>query len=389
MRAKNSLIVPIIFILSGILFQLKSLGIFGDFIPDDFLMKLWPLLLAAAALDLLFVERRIIGSVILLFFSAALLSTQFLDGGWNNEVWKLFLKFWPVLLIAFGVDSIFAGRSLINAAVIIIAIVLIVYILLGTLDIPALKQLPFDLTSIIPTSVFNNNQVPVPQQPGPSGLNNPAAPQQNASPITLGSNGQVAIAMPQQNAAQLNLFAASGKISLKAGNASGRLMSGMIQPGMNEQFNQNASVTGRTAAYTLQTQSAGAASDNANWDLQISNQRAVALNAVLNSGYLKADLRGLNLSTVNLENRFGPVDVMVPQTASGRISINVSDGNLRIYIPGGTRITCDISGADHVDYPQRTYALNGGTLSPRSAVQAPISVTVSMSGGTVQIIESE
>ena len=37
-------------------------------------------------------------ALIMLFFAAAVGSTQFLAAGWNNPVWQLFLKIWPILL---------------------------------------------------------------------------------------------------------------------------------------------------------------------------------------------------------------------------------------------------------------------------------------------------
>ena len=86
MRTKYSIILPIAAILSGVVLELNATGIAGNFIPNDILLKLWPALLVFAGFDLLFTQRRLIGSLVVFFFAAALLSTQFLDGGWNNEI---------------------------------------------------------------------------------------------------------------------------------------------------------------------------------------------------------------------------------------------------------------------------------------------------------------
>ncbi len=54
MRIKSSIIVPVIAIIAGVLLQLNSFGVIGEeLIPADIMLKLWPLLLAVAALDLL------------------------------------------------------------------------------------------------------------------------------------------------------------------------------------------------------------------------------------------------------------------------------------------------------------------------------------------------
>ena len=116
MRGKYSIFLPIAAILSGIVLELNSLGLIGNYLPKNIPMNIWPAILIFVGLDLLFTQRRLIGSLVLLFTGAAILSTQFLEGGTNNEIWQFFLKVWPILLVLFGIDWIFAGRSLINTA---------------------------------------------------------------------------------------------------------------------------------------------------------------------------------------------------------------------------------------------------------------------------------
>ena len=387
MRAKNSVIVPIVSILSGVLFQLKSMGIFGDFIPDNYFMKLWPLLALVAGLDLLFSQRRLIGAAIMLFFAAALGSTQFMESGWNNQIWQLFLKIWPILLILFGVDSIFAGRSLINAAVIIMALIIAVYVLLVTFDIPTIKniELPFDIRSIIPVETFSWERPAPTQQPGPAQQN----PQQDLTKIVDEKGGPVAAAMPNQQTVKLNLFPASGKISLKAGAPRDQFLSGSISLGKDEKLSPNVSQSGQTAVYTLQSKGTAASATESVWDLSLSALRSTELNAVLDSGYFKADFRGLNLSSVNIENKFGPIDIMAPDSVQTRVKITAGSGDIRIYIPKGTSISCVINGASTIDYPQWSYAMNGNTVAPRSHTQQSVSFEIQSNNGTVRIIESE
>lgn len=385
MRARNSIIVPIVSILSGVLFQLKSMGIFGDFIPDNFLMKLWPMLALVAGLDLLFSQRRLIGAAIMLFFAAALGSTQFMDSGWNNQIWQLFLKIWPILLILFGVDSIFAGRSLINAAVIIMAVIIAVYVLLVTLDIPVIRELPFDLRSIIPVETFSWERPAPTQQPGPAQQN----PQQDLTKIVDEKGGPVAAALPQQPAVRLNLQPASGKISLKAGAPRNQFLSGTISLGRGEKVSPNVSQSGQTAVYTLRSSGSAASATESVWDLSLSALRPTELNVVLAAGYFKADLRGLNLSDVVIENKFGPIDIMVPDSTQAHVKIIAGSGDVRVYIPKGTSISCVITGAASIDYPQWSYVMNGTSVTPRSQVRLPISMEIQSNNGTVRIIESE
>ena len=109
MRTRYSIILPIAAILSGVVLELGSLGLIGNHLPKNVLINLWPAILIFVGFDLLFTQRRLIGAMVLLFTGAAILSTQFLDGGVNNEVWQFFLKVWPLLLILFGIVFVFMG----------------------------------------------------------------------------------------------------------------------------------------------------------------------------------------------------------------------------------------------------------------------------------------
>ena len=389
MRARNSIIVPIVCILSGVLLQLKSMGIFGDFLPADILLKCWPLLAIAAGLDLLFSQKRLIGALIMLFFAAAVGSTQFLAAGWNNPVWQLFLKIWPILLILFGVDSIFAGRSLINAAVIIMAVILAVYVLLVTLGVPSLPDLPFDLRSIIPSETFswerpapNQNQN---QQTGPV----QQTQQQDLTKIVDERGGPVAAALLQNPAARLSLFPASGKISLKAGAPRNQFLSGSVSLDRSEKITANVTQNGQSAVYLLKSSGNASSATESLWDLTLSALRPTDLNAELESGYFKADLRGLNLSSVSVRNKFGPIDIMVPEATPARISITADRGDVRIYIPKGGSVSCEITGAASLDYPQWSYVMNGTSLMPRGQAKQPVQVEIKSNNGTVRIIEIE
>ncbi len=398
MRAKNSLIVPVVAILSGVLLLLKSFGVFGNVLPNDILTKLWPVLLAAVALDLLLAQRRLIGAVIMGFFAAVLLCTQFTDAGWNHELWGIFLKCWPILLILFGVDCIFAERSLINGAVIAAGIVVLVYILLTVLDIPAIKKLPVSLPSlseIIPTSSFSGTVPSRPGQqqgdfpaPGGSGPAGQPLPQQYVEPVVIGQGGQVSIPMPEHNAVQLNISALSGKVSVKKGAAAGQFLTGNISLDRKEKLSYAFSLNNPVAIYNLNSEGSYTAPNQSVWDLSLSGQRQTGLNVFMETGYFKADLRGLDLSAVSIENKYGPIDIMTPQTAGAHIKITAGDGDIRVYVPNGGRIECTVVGTDQVEYPQRNYYYSGNMLTPRSSMQTPVSMEIHSRGGRVQIIES-
>ena len=390
MRVKKSIIVPIAAILTGVLLQLDTLGLTGDLIPGDILAKLWPLLLVAAGLDLLFAQRRLVASVIMLFLGAALLCTQFLDTGWNNELWQVFVKFWPILLVLFGVDMIFSGHSLINAAVIITAALILVVVLLAVFDVPVVRNLPIDLSAI--SSVIPQGDLKEfflePVQSGADAMNDSLTAAKSIPQIMTDTNGALRVALPEQKRTSLDLRPVSGRISLKAGNT-GQFMYGTVSLNPQEHLSSDASLKGNTVVYKLGSDGRRDNSGSSNWDLTISPKRKTDMNVVLNDGYLKADLRGMNLSAVSLENKSGPIDVMTMKKAGATIKIKAGNGDIRVYIPKNVRIACTIKGASAVDYPQNNYTFNNGSLEPRVPAESPVLLEITSNRGNVRIIESE
>lgn len=394
MRTRYSIILPIVAIISGVVLTLNSFNLLGGLLPNDInaiLLKIWPLVLVFIGLDLILSQRRYIGGLVVLFVSAALLSTQFLDGGQNNEIWKLFMRYWPILLILFGIDWIFSGRTLVNTIVIIAGGIILIFVLLTFFDVPVAKKLPIsiDLKSMIPTSVFNE-PIPVPQNSQQMNNQMPMVGQQNPQPveepITSSSDGQISVLMPAQSLAVLNMNAASGTIAIKAGETGGRLLSGRIALDAAEKLNSDAKTSGQTAQYTLSSSGRASSPQSSQWDLQLTGSRTIALNTVLNSGYIKADLRSLTLSEVNLENKYGPIDVMVPNQTDAEIKLTASGDVIRVYVPTGSTVSCTISGASRVEYPQWEYTLSGNQLTPRRSGLASVNVVINANGSSVQII---
>ena len=97
----------------------------------------------------------------------------------------------------------------------------------------------------------------------------------------------------------------------------------------------------------------------------------------------------MDLSSVYLENKYGPVDVMVPNGTDAKIQISASGDAIRVYVPKGTTVSCAIYGASSVDYPQWDYVLTGNMLTPRRSAQTPVSVEINANNSSVQIITSE
>ncbi len=153
-KYRRSIFWPLLLITIGVVFLLHTLGyIKGD--GWDLFLKLWPLLFIVGGLDNIFQGRGYIWAVISLG-----LGTVFLLANFNYIPWSAFsllLRFWPLLLIAAGLDLIFRGRSILTTLVGVLLAVVVVggiiwFALSGTVGVAgesiALSEALGDATSL-------------------------------------------------------------------------------------------------------------------------------------------------------------------------------------------------------------------------------------------------
>ncbi|MHB8112354.1 MAG: LiaI-LiaF-like domain-containing protein [Bellilinea sp.] len=105
---RHSIFWALILILGGAVLLLNTLGILpGNFI--ELLLKLWPLLFIIGGLDNIVQGRGWVWAVISLGLGTVFLLANFGYLPWNS--WSLLLRMWPLILVALGLDLIFEGRS--------------------------------------------------------------------------------------------------------------------------------------------------------------------------------------------------------------------------------------------------------------------------------------
>jgi hypothetical protein len=120
---RRSLFWPILLIVIGVIFLAHNLGI----IPGqgwDILVKLWPALLIIAGLDELIRRQGIAWPVLLIGAGTLLLLNNF--GPRSYVTWTKIIQLWPLILIAFGIDLIFSSRTWWGISISIVLVLLIV-----------------------------------------------------------------------------------------------------------------------------------------------------------------------------------------------------------------------------------------------------------------------
>ncbi len=105
---RRSYFGPIFLIAIGLVLLAQNLG----FIPGEgweTILKLWPILLIVAGLDDLFRKEGIAWPILLIGAGTFLLLNNFGPQSWIS--WTQLFQLWPIILIAFGIDLMFKGQS--------------------------------------------------------------------------------------------------------------------------------------------------------------------------------------------------------------------------------------------------------------------------------------
>lgn len=106
---RHSIFGPLILIAIGVAFLLQNMGVIsGDF--WDIVLSLWPLLIIFAGVDSLVRREGVAWPTLLIIVGAFFLLKNFNIVNWHG--WGSLWKLWPLILVAIGVDLIFKNRPL-------------------------------------------------------------------------------------------------------------------------------------------------------------------------------------------------------------------------------------------------------------------------------------
>ena len=155
-QPRRGSVLPLILIIGGTLLQLYASGLGGA--PDPaFLERAWAIVIVAAGLDFLIVQKRFISGAVLTLLGGVVLVLNFGSGD-AGGLREIFNRFWPLLLVAVGIDILLRSR-VIGAIVSFVfvggAILITIFVSNGLLTIPnitlpksvTINQTPYALPS--------------------------------------------------------------------------------------------------------------------------------------------------------------------------------------------------------------------------------------------------
>lgn len=246
----------------------------------------WPLILITAG-------------VIFLLNNLGLLS-------WS--VWDVLWRFWPVLLIAIGLDILFGRRSVLGA---ILAFVLIVIILVGTV-----------WYAVAQTPIFTGQAL---------------------------TTDKIVQELAGATSADVRISFGAGSLRVGALKESDNLVEGTVVTGPGETVLRDFHVDGGVARFSLRHQGMprgifGRPASQVTWDLDLSSSVPMALHVNSGVGEVVLDLSDLQITDLDLDGGVGQVRLELPSQGRLRGKISGGVGQVIVTVPQGVAARIRASG---------------------------------------------
>lgn len=293
---RGSLFGPLLLIAIGVAFLLSNLGVLeGNF--WNILFRFWPVILIVIGLDTIYRREGLVGAVFLVGLGLVFLLANL--GYLAVDVWRLVLQLWPLLLIAIGFDILVGRRSLIAS---VVGMVIILIILAGALWIMGVS------------------------------------PEQGA----LIHTQEVSHPLGDLESANLVIEASAGGLELGALKDSVNLIAGNIPTTNHRQVRTSFSQSGNQGEFQLRESGTAAYiitdSDESVWDIGITTQIPVQVFSSLGAGQLIVDLSDLDLEEFTADMGVGKMVVILPDEGDFTVNLDGAIGEIVLRVPAGTPI---------------------------------------------------
>lgn len=296
-KRRFGLFFPLLLIAIGVIFLLYNMGIIsGD--AWSVVWQFWPVLLIVIGLDNIFKREGLVGATFMIGVGVIFLLANL--GYLNVSVWQMIFTLWPILLIAIGFDILFGHRSIWAS---LVGMVLILVILVFSLQL-------FGETSgggyavtgeQISQSLNGATKANVLIEPG-------------AGDLRVGSQRQADILIKGTVPAEgVNSIKSSYTVSNGTGNYTLRGMEGTV-------FLPSTNLNKWT------------------WSLNLTDQVPLDLVLGIGAGNIDADLRELDLDSLQVKMGVGNSTVVLPQVGNLDAQVEGAIGQLNIQVPEGMEV---------------------------------------------------
>ena len=326
-RWPRSIFGPLLLITIGVVLLLDTLGMTGGSFWDIF-VRFWPVLFIASGLDSVYRREGVASGVFFGGLGVVFLLSNL--GYLRIDGWEAIFRLWPVLLVLWGFDVIFGRRSIWS---------LLGGIVIGLAILGAVSWLivspPSGAQGIVSHSIM---------QPLQDGIDE----------------------------ASISIEQTSGSLNIASGAEPSVLVAGTIDLDRNEEPYENLKKNGNEAVYELNSGNNLGQSflqvgtlDRMDWDLKLNRQVPLELNTQLIMGEQKVNLSGVQVLNHENETIFGESVLILPAEGDFDVSMRVVFGEIKVYVLENTPLRVNLDTAfTSIHYPADYERQEDEILSP-------------------------
>ncbi|HTX79947.1 MAG TPA: DUF5668 domain-containing protein [Longilinea sp.] len=343
---RHSIFFPLLLIIVGLLLFLGSLQGFQNY-SWEWVLRLWPLIFIAAGLDSLYQWHRFVGAVVLIGVGVVFLLVNF--GTLAISPWNVVLRFWPVLLVALGLDLIIGYRSGWSPV-------------LGILTGLALMAGIYWLIVTTP------------------GVSYPLHTQEFSLPL---GNAE---------SAEGTLNIAAGRLSVQGGTSANYLLEGSASVADKNPAVPTLTSQDGKAIFQLEDRGESASfypfvatPDQLYWDISLNSGIPMDLSAQVAAGEAEFDLTKIDVGRLDVSVAVGTARVILPASGNVDVSLDLPVGEAIVEVPQGTPVVFELNTAITAINLPPDFRRDGNTAQSPAAVTAaqPMSVTIDQPVGVV------
>lgn len=295
---RRSIFFPLLLVGLGVILLLHTLHALPGSAWST-ILRYWPVLFIASALDSIYRGEGYVGAVIWGGIGAFLLLSNL--GMLPNASWTMLLRWWPILLIAVGLDLIIGRHSIWSA---------VIGIVLGVVILAGIVWLSLGFTPVVEVAAEN-----------------------------------LEYSLDEAESIQAYLSATAGDLSIGGGADASNAVEAAITKTSNEDIDASYAVREDKGYFDLENKglfvlypALQSPSAKSTWKVSFNEETPLVLESELIAGEQKLDLRRLQVQRFDVKTIFGRTVIMLPDDESFDGNAEVIFGEMLVYVPEDSNI---------------------------------------------------
>jgi len=348
-RRRNSIFFPLLLVCLGVALLLHTMNILPRSAWGT-ILSYWPVLFIASALDSIYRGEGYVGAVIWGGLGVFLLLNNL--GIVEGASWTLLFRWWPVLLIAGGLDLIIGRRSIWSA---------LIGLMLGVGLLASIVWISTGMTSSVRTET-----------------------------------SEIQYALDDVETIHADISATAGELTIEGGAEPGNAVEAFIERASKEELRATYDVQNDKGYFDLENEGIfifypafQGAADKSVWDVSFNEETPIVLDSSLIAGDQRFNLNQLNVKRFNVRTIFGRTTVVMPRKGEFVGEADVVFGEMMVFVPKGAPVCIYAdTGLTSVDLPDGFIRENDDIFSPNAEPNENcVEMNVTQAIGTLRIAE--